>query len=54
MSANHDQIVTAFNNYLAENEKFTTILNTKNKTITDFLMGELAIKYNDIIACENE
>ena len=24
MSANHDQIVTAFNNYLAENEKFTT------------------------------
>jgi GTP cyclohydrolase I len=24
MSANHDAIVTAFNNYLAENEKFTT------------------------------
>lgn len=24
MSANHNQIVTAFNNYLAENEKFTT------------------------------
>jgi GTP cyclohydrolase I len=24
MSANHDQIVTAFNNYLAENEKFTS------------------------------
>ena len=24
MSANHDQIVTTFNNYLAENEKFTT------------------------------
>jgi GTP cyclohydrolase I len=23
MSANHDAIVTAFNNYLAENEKFT-------------------------------
>lgn len=46
--------VKGFQYYIVENEKFTTILNTKNKTITDFLMGELAIKYNDIIACENE
>jgi hypothetical protein len=46
--------VKGFQYYIVENEKFTMILNTKNKTITDFLMGELAIKYNDIIACENE
>lgn len=48
------EYVKGFQYYIVENEKFTTILNTKNKTITDFLMGELAIKYNDIIACENE
>src|SRR3970282_2142623 len=37
-----------------ENEMFTTILKSKNKTMTEFLMGELAVKYNEIIACENE
>jgi hypothetical protein len=48
------EYVKGFQYYIVENERFTTILNSKNKIITDFLMGELAIKYNDIIACENE
>lgn len=46
--------VKDFQYYIIENEKLTTILNSKNKITTDFLMSELAIKYNDIIACENE
>jgi len=48
------EYVKGFQYYIVENERFTTILNSKNKITTDFLMGELAIKYNDIIACENE
>ena len=48
------EYVKGFQYYIVENERFTTILNSNNKITTDFLMGELAIKYNDIIACENE
>jgi hypothetical protein len=48
------EYVKGFQYYIVENERFTTILNSKNKITTDFLMGELAIKYNNIIACENE
>ena len=35
-----------------ENPKFTIILNSKNKTATEFLLGELATKYNEMIAGE--
>ncbi|WP_291099032.1 MULTISPECIES: hypothetical protein [unclassified Flavobacterium] len=46
--------IKGFEYYIVENTRFTAILDSKNKTMTDFLMGELAIKYNEIIACENE
>ena len=48
------EYIKGFEYYIVENTKFTAILDSKNKTMTDFLMGELVIKYNEIIACENE
>jgi len=48
------EYIKGFKYYIVENEKFVSILKSKNKTMTDFLMGELATKYNEIIACENE
>jgi hypothetical protein len=30
------------------------ILESKNKVTTEFLLGELAIKYKEIMACENK
>lgn len=48
------EYVKGFKYYAVENDKFTTILKTKNKTTTEFLMGELATKYIKIIASENE
>lgn len=49
-----EEYIKGFEYYIVENTRFTAILDSKNKTMTDFLMGELAIKYNEIIACENE
>lgn len=46
--------VKGFEYYAIENTYFTKILNSKNKTATTFLLGELALKYIDIIACENQ
>ncbi|TRX22819.1 hypothetical protein [Flavobacterium franklandianum] len=48
------EYVKGFKYYAVENDKFTTILKTNNKTTTEFLMGELATKYIEIIASENE
>jgi hypothetical protein len=48
------EYVKGFEYYIVENDRFTAMLNSKNKTMTDFLMTQLAIKYNEIIACENE
>lgn len=48
------EYVKGFKYYIVENEKFTIILASKNKTTTEFLMGELATKYIKIIAGENE
>lgn len=45
--------VKGFEYFAVENESFTKILNTNNKTATEFLLGELAVKYKEIIACEN-
>ncbi|MBF7091867.1 hypothetical protein IUY40_09975 [Flavobacterium sp. ALJ2] len=45
--------VKGFEYFAVENESFTKILNTKNKTTTEFLLAELAVKYKEIIACEN-
>lgn len=46
--------VKGFKYYAVDNEKFTKILDQKNMTTTEFLLGELATKYKEIIACENE
>ncbi|CAM2794626.1 peptidase associated/transthyretin-like domain-containing protein [Flavobacterium frigoris] len=46
--------VKGFEYYAVDNDRFTVILESKNKVITEFLLGELAVKYNEIIACENE
>jgi hypothetical protein len=45
--------VKGFEYFAVENESFTKILNSKNKTTTEFLLGELAVKYKEIIAREN-
>ena len=44
--------VKGFQYFAVENPKFTIILNSKNKTATEFLLGELATKYNEMIAGE--
>ncbi|TDW46457.1 carboxypeptidase-like protein [Flavobacterium sp. 270] len=48
------EYVKGFEYYAVDNEKFTTILNSKNKTSTEFLLGELAVKYKEIIAIETK
>ncbi|WP_163398238.1 carboxypeptidase-like regulatory domain-containing protein [Flavobacterium fluviatile] len=48
------EYVKGFEYYAVENDKFTAILNSKNKTATEFLLGELAVKYKEIIAGENK
>jgi len=44
--------VKGFKYYMVENDIFTNILKQKNKTTIDFLMGELANKYKDILSSE--
>jgi hypothetical protein len=44
--------VKGFEYFVVENEKFTKILNSDNKTVIEFLLGELAVKYKNIIANE--
>jgi hypothetical protein len=46
--------VKGFKYYAVDNDKFTIILNQKNITTTEFLLGELATKYKEIIARENK
>lgn len=46
------EYVKGFLYYIVENERFITIFKSKNKTMTEFLMGELATKYAEIIANE--
>ena len=48
------EYVKGFEYYAVENDKFTAILNSKNKTSTEFLLGELAVKYKEILAIENK
>jgi hypothetical protein len=47
------EYVKGFEYYVVENERFVTILKSKNVTMTTFLIGELATKYKEIIASEN-
>lgn len=44
------EYIRGFQYYLVENERFTTVLKSKNKTNIEFLMVELAEKYNEMIA----
>jgi hypothetical protein len=46
--------VNGFKYFAVENEKFTAVLKSNNKTMTTFLIGELATKYNEIIASEKK
>jgi len=46
--------VKGFEYYAVDNKQFTKILEMKNKTTIEFLLGELAEKYKAIIACENK
>lgn len=48
------EYVKGFEYYAVENDKFTVILNSKNKTSTEFLLAELAVKYKEILAVENK
>ncbi|MFI0490862.1 hypothetical protein [Flavobacterium sp.] len=48
------EYIKGFEYYIVENDRFTSSLNSKNNTMTEFLMTQLATKYNEIIACENE
>lgn len=47
------EYVKEFEYYSIENERFITVLKSKNVTMTTFLIGELANKYKEIIAGEN-
>jgi hypothetical protein len=47
------EYVKGFEYYSIENERFVTVLKSKNITMTTFLIGELATKYKEIIAGEN-
>ncbi len=46
--------INEFKFYAVENESFCATMNSKNKTSTEFLLGELAVKYKEIIAGENK
>lgn len=48
------EYVKGFEYYAVDNDKFTVVLNSKNKTSTEFLLAELAVKYKEILAIENK
>jgi hypothetical protein len=48
------EYVEGFKYYAVDNDKFTQVLNQKNTTKTEFLLGELAVKYNEISIRENK
>jgi hypothetical protein len=47
------EYVKGFQYFSIENERFVTVLKSKNMTMTTFLIVELATKYKEIIASEN-
>lgn len=48
------EYVKGFHYYLVENNRFVSVLNSKNKSLATFIMGELAVKYLDIVECEKK
>lgn len=49
-----EENVNEFKLYAIENDEFCALMNSKNKTSTAFLLGELAAKYKEIKAGENK
>ena len=47
-----EDYINGFKHYIIENEKFTTVLKSKNKKMGGFLMIDLAREYNQIILNE--
>lgn len=48
------EYVKGFEYYAVESDQFTKILSSNNLISAEFLLAELARKYNEIIACENK
>jgi len=48
------EYVKGFLYYIVENERFVAAVKVKNNTMATFLMGELAVKFKDTIACEGQ
>ena len=48
------EYINEFKLYIIENDAFVTKLKNNDEQTIDFLMIELATKYKEIIACENE
>jgi hypothetical protein len=48
------EYVNGFQYYIIENNRFVETLKTNNEAMTTFVMGELAVEYNQLIACEEE
>lgn len=48
------EYVKGFHYFLVENNRFVAVLKANNKGLATFMMGELAVKYLGIIACEKE
>lgn len=45
--------INGFKHYIIENEKFTVVFKSRDKKMTEFLMVDLAVAYNEIISNEN-
>ncbi|MBX9807914.1 MAG: hypothetical protein K2X95_08970 [Flavobacteriaceae bacterium] len=45
--------INGYKHYIVENEKFTVVFKSKDKKMTEFLMVDLAVAYNEIISNEN-
>jgi hypothetical protein len=48
------EYVEGFKYYIVEDRSVVSALTEKNKPMLEFLISAIAIKYNEIIACENE
>ena len=49
-----EEYVKGFQYYLVENNRFVSLVNARNKSMATFIMGELAVKYLDIVDCEKK
>lgn len=48
------EYVKGFEYFAVEDKQFAVVLDSKNKTEIEFLLAELAVKYNELIAGENK